>query len=180
MGNKTFDGCDKDGSPNEPLGNFRIARIEGVQIGLGLPLFEKQLHLPSQMVCKAYILDAEFPAVQVRDQILVFLLFGIPGDDHPEDHRFTIDHPCHLKIRSLFLGQALTDLIEESIAKTARAGPIIKPGIDHPGVQTLFPPDYCKKLSLGRTAALNKVDERSGVSGYIPPADRMGVPGAYV
>ena len=44
-------------SPDQAFGKIRITGVEAMQIGIGFPVFEQQLYLPSQPVGIEYVVE---------------------------------------------------------------------------------------------------------------------------
>ena len=64
--------------PDETFGDVRIAGIEGVQVGVGLPLFEQQFYLPPQAIAFDDVAYREFSAAQVGQKVLILLGLRVP------------------------------------------------------------------------------------------------------
>jgi hypothetical protein len=109
MSKKTLDGPTNNGCPNQTLCNVQILRIKGMQIGVGFPLFEKQLHFAGAPCTLNTPYEGIALRIEVRDQVLELLLFWIPGNDHSKDERLSMDNPSHLEFDPLFLWKIALD-----------------------------------------------------------------------
>ncbi len=64
--------------PDQTFGDLRIAGVEGVQVGVGFPLFEHQLNLPPQAITIDDVIYREFSATQIGQKILIRLGLRVP------------------------------------------------------------------------------------------------------
>jgi hypothetical protein len=96
----------KEGSakrgPDEPFGDVFFGGIEGMQIGVALPLLEHELDLPAQPIGGADLVEDKLRAREIGGKVAGLVLLCVPGHDqacrelalplHIEIERFISSH----------------------------------------------------------------------------------------
>jgi len=82
LGHEALHDAGREGGPHESLCDGRFCGGEGMQVAIGLPLFEKQFDLPSKLVEVKEHVGWEALPVEVGDQDHVLLALFVPDEDH--------------------------------------------------------------------------------------------------
>ena len=117
MGQIALEGGRSEGRPHQPLGQIGIGGVEGMEVGVGFPLFKEQLHLPTQPIDLAHGGRVIALTGQIGDQVQVLAVVLAPGQHQAPAVALLAVFPLHVQVHGDIPREVVTNALERLVAQ---------------------------------------------------------------
>ena len=166
-----------EGCPDESFGDVFFGGIEGVQIGVALPLLEHELNLPAQPIGGTDLFEGKLRAREIGDEVAGLVLLCVPGHDQA---RLEFVLPLHIEIERFVPRHLRFQGRERLVAVAFDLAPLGGVGVTDGGIKVAFGLDQEKAafgLDRGQIGLIEKHSIAEKVKGT--PFLRQQVNGCF-
>ncbi len=135
MGAITFEQGGAQGRPEQSLGDVGLRGFEGVEIGVTLPLFEHEFHLPAQSIGIADLFGGKLRAREVGQEVARSFLLGVPSHDQAP---LKLPLPNDIEVKRLVVRHLGLHALERLVPETFDLPAVCGVGMANRGIERAF------------------------------------------